>query len=153
MVCEESLAAFAGRIKLGRYLLLGHGEDKTGGRSRASVLSDAVEAIIAAIYLDSDLDTVRPLVLQWLQPQLSLSVQYGGMETDYKTKLQECVQGKHGTTAYRIMKERGPAHDREFVAQVLIDGIAVAVGVGKSKKRAEQMAAKAALEQILDSAE
>ena len=148
VVCEESLAAFADKIGLGQYLLLGHGEDKTGGRSRASVLSDAVEAIIAAIYLDSHLDTVRGLVLHWLEPQLSVSVQYGGMETDYKTKLQERVQSKGINASYRILEERGPAHNREFVAEVLIGGAAVATGVGKSKKRAEQMAAKAALEQL-----
>lgn len=148
VVCEESLAAFAGRIELGRYLLLGHGEDKSGGRSRASVLSDAVEAIIAAIYLDSDFDTVRALVLRWLKPQLAASTQFGGLETDFKTQLQERVQSKGVNASYRIIEERGPAHNREFVAEALIGDRTVATGVGKSKKRAEQMAAKAALEQM-----
>lgn len=148
VVCEESLAEFAGRIALGQYLLLGHGEDKSGGRGRASVLSDAVEAIIAAIYLDSDLDTVRALILRWLQPQLTASTHYGGLETDYKTQLQERVQSKGINASYCIIEERGPAHDREFVAQVSIGDRAVATGAGKSKKRAEQMAAKAALEQL-----
>ncbi len=148
VVCEESLAEVALRMNLGSFLLLGHGEDKSGGRKRASILSDAVEAVIAAVYLDGGFDTVRGLVLRLLEPQLQISVQYGGLETDYKTKLQECVQGKNCNAVYRIIEERGPAHSREFVAQVTVGETICAIGVGKSKKRAEQMAAQAALEKI-----
>lgn len=148
VVCEESLAEVALRMNLGSFLLLGHGEDKSGGRKRASILSDAVEAVIAAVYLDGGFDTVRGLVLRWLEPQLQISVQHGGLETDYKTKLQECVQGKNCNAVYRIIEERGPAHSREFVAQVTVGETIFAIGVGKSKKRAEQMAAQAALEKI-----
>ena len=102
VVCEESLAEVALQMGLGGFLLLGRGEDKSGGRDRASILSDAVEALIAAVYLDGGFEMARSFVLRWLEPHLQISVRYGGLETDYKTRLQECVQGKNCNAVYCI---------------------------------------------------
>ena len=122
IVCEGSLHEFALRINLGDRLLLGRGERSGGGNHRASVLADAVEAVLAAVFLD------------------------GAKVVDYKTTLQEIVQKNHEETlAYRLKGEFGPDHDKHFVMEVLINSNVVAEGSGKSKKQAEQAAAKAAL--------
>ncbi len=142
-VCEKSLHGFAKQINLGKYLLLGRGEDNTGGRHRASILADAFEAVIGAMYLDGGLESVRKFVLGFIKEaaakQLSLR--------DYKTELQEIIQknpDEHLT--YILVGESGPDHDKRFEVEVLLNSNVVGYGMGKSKKLAEQQAAKQALE-------
>ncbi len=142
-VCEKSLHSFAKEINLGKYLLLGRGEDNTGGRHRASILADAFEAVIGAIYLDGGLENVRKFVLGFIKEaaakQLSLR--------DYKTELQEIIQknpDEHLT--YVLVGESGPDHDKRFEVEVMLNSNVVGYGMGKSKKLAEQQAAKQALE-------
>ncbi|MBQ4348858.1 MAG: ribonuclease III [Clostridia bacterium] len=142
-VCEKSLHGFAKQINLGRFLLLGRGEDNTGGRNRASILADAFEAVIGAMYLDGGLESVRGFVLSFIKEaaakQLSLR--------DYKTELQEIIQknpDEHLT--YILVGESGPDHDKRFEVEVLLNSNVVGYGMGKSKKLAEQQAAKQALE-------
>lgn len=142
-VCEKSLHGFAKEIDLGKYLFLGRGEDNTGGRKRASILADAFEAIIGAIYLDGGLENVRGFVLGFIkaaaEKQLSLR--------DYKTELQEIIQknpDEHLT--YVLVGESGPDHDKRFEVEVMLNSNVVGCGMGKSKKLAEQQAAKQALE-------
>lgn len=146
VVCEESLAKLARGMNLGEALRLGHGEDKTGGRNRDSVLSDAFEAVIAAIYLDSDLETVREWILTRMTPEIQLA------ETtplrDYKTALQEQIQKKgREPLVYRVLRIKGPDHKREYTVQLCWKKKVLATGVAGSKKQAEQQAAKIALEE------
>ncbi len=142
-VCEKSLHGFAKQIGLGKYLLLGRGEDATGGRHRASILADAFEAVIGAIYLDGGLENVRHFVLTFIkeaaQKQLSLR--------DYKTELQEIIQKNPDEhLSYVLVGESGPDHDKRFEVEVMLNSNVVGYGMGKSKKLAEQQAAKQALE-------
>ena len=142
-VCESALYDFARQIDLGRYLRLGHGEDMGGGRDRPSILSDAFEALVAAIYLDGGIDRARDFVLSFIGV-----VEVEDREfTDYKTALQEIVQrNPDELLSYALVSESGPAHARVFEVEVLLNSNRIAVGTGTSKKRAEQQAAKAALE-------
>ena len=133
-VCEKSLHGFAKEINLGKYLFLGRGEDNTGGRKRASILADAFEAVIGAIYLDGGLEDVRKFVLGFIKEaaakQLSLR--------DYKTELQEIIQknpDEHLT--YVLVGESGPDHDKRFEVEVMLNSNVVGCGMGKSKKLAE----------------
>ena len=145
IVCEPTLAKCACNIGLGQYLLLGKGEELTGGRMRPSVLSDAFEALIGAVYLDGGLEKVRTLILKQLGETIMHSIN-GMITLDFKTELQEMVQGKgERSILYEIIDETGPDHNKIFVAQVSIDGIVAGTGKGKTKKEAEQNAAKAAL--------
>lgn len=141
IVCERSLWECAVDIEMGNYLVLGKGEELTGGRTRVSILADAYEALIAAIYLDGGLQVVR----EWLLGQLYdtiLNAVKGKTFMDYKTALQERVQN-HGATQiqYEVTGESGPDHRKVFSVHVLIDGKVMGNGEGKSKKSAEQMAA------------
>ncbi len=146
VVCEKTLAKLAREIGLGEQLMLGHGEEKTGGRNRDSVLSDAFEAVIAAIYLDSDLETVREWILSRLVPEIRLAVSQPAR--DYKTTLQEIVQKKNREPLeYRIVLVTGPDHKREYTVELLWQGRVLATGVAGSKKQAEQKAAQKALEE------
>ncbi len=146
VVCEKTLAKLARDIGLGEELLMGHGEEKTGGRNRDSILSDAFEAVIAAIYLDSDLDTARQWILSRLEPEIRLAASQP--ERDYKTTLQEKVQKKsREPLKYRIAHVTGPDHKREYTIELLWKGRVLATGVAGSKKQAEQRAAKHALEE------
>lgn len=148
VVCESSFAHIAAGMDYGTYLLLGKGEEATGGRSRSSVLADAFEAVIAAIYLDSDIQTVSEWIIRHLKEEIALAVE-GKTAKDYKTLLQELVQkGEHGKVSYRVTDERGPDHAKMFCVEVLIDGQRVADGSGTSKKDAEQAAAGAAVKAI-----
>ena len=144
MVCETSLAAVANQIGLGQHLLLGHGEERFGGRERASILADAVESVIAASFLDGGMDAARGIIERFILcnvPTKKLS------NTDYKTVLQELVQQKKNQIlSYELVEESGPDHDKQFVVQVLRNGTVIGKGSGSSKKRAEQAAAQAALE-------
>lgn len=144
-VCEQTLAKRALELGLGEYLLLGKGENLSGGRKRISILADAFEAIIGAIYIDSNYQNTSEFILRQLSQPLLL-VEKGDYVKDYKTLLQESVQ-KHGDTAllYKVIEESGPDHDKLFKVMVSINDEELGLGEGKSKKEAEQHAAKQAL--------
>jgi ribonuclease-3 len=146
LVCEESLFRLAEKMQLGSYLRLGRGEAASGGRKRPSLLADALEALLGAIYLDQGFTAVRKVVEELFRP-LFEQLAHGSLITDYKTLLQEYTQGKMATTPeYIIVNESGPDHEKIFVAQVLLDGKVSGEGSGRSKKEAEQEAARAAYE-------
>ena len=145
IVCEKSLDVMANKIHLGEYLRLGRGEEMTGGRTRPSIIADAFEALIAAIYLDSGIESARALVLPFVTEMLehedSLSFK------DYKTILQEIIQqNPEEKLVYKLVGEKGPDHDKRFVVDVMLNSNVIGKGEGRSKKNAEQMAAKEALE-------
>ena len=145
LVCERSLDVMANKIGLGDYLRLGHGEEMTGGRTRPSIIADAFEALIAAIYLDSGIESARefvlPFVIEMLEHEDSLSFK------DYKTILQEIIQqNPEEKLVYKLVGEKGPDHDKRFVVEVLLNSNVIGKGQGRSKKTAEQMASKEALE-------
>ena len=146
MVCETSLAAIAEQLGLGSHLLLGHGEEAGGGRNRASILADAVESVIAACFLDGGMEAARAFIARFVLckvPEKQL------VNRDYKTALQELVQQKKNQTlTYTLVGESGPDHDKQFVVQVSLNGSQIGKGVGTSKKRAEQDAARDALEHM-----
>lgn len=145
VVCEKALNSIAVKLGLGRFLKLGKGEENTGGRTRPSILADAVEAIIAAIYIDGGMNEARKFVLDNIKPLLLESESRSFV--DYKTKLQEIIQqNPEEIVEYVTVKEEGPDHDKEFEVEVRINSNRVAKGVGKSKKEAEQMAAKSLLQ-------
>lgn len=142
LVCEESLHDVAIQLDLGRYLRLGKGENAGGGRERASILADAVEAILAAVYLDGGISVARQMIQKFILDQEAVKSE----NRDYKTALQELVQRKPGVSiSYHTVRETGPDHRRMFVMEVKIDGVATGQGEGHTKKEAEQMAAKAAI--------
>lgn len=148
VVCEPSFAKLASEMHFGEYILLGKGEEATGGRTRASVLADCFEAVIAAIYLDSNLETVFSWVEKHLHTSLALASE-GKTAKDYKTVLQEKTQkGKFGRVTYRLADEQGPDHAKVFTVQVFVDDKCMAEGRGTSKKDAEQAAAGAALAKL-----
>ena len=146
LVCEASLHRIAQRLDLGRYMRLGKGEERTRGRERPSILADMVESLIAAMYLDSgSLEQPRRFILEELLQQADLGEQH--QSEDYKTMLQELVQRRpNQKIGYELLSESGPDHDKTFCFSVTINGQAVGEGSGRSKKEAEQMAAKQALE-------
>lgn len=150
LVCEQSLAEIAKKISLGSLIKLGRGEEMTGGRNRASVVSDAFEAVLASIYLDGGIDTAQ----EWLLPLMTDAIDEtlaGKHYEDYKTMLQELVQkGNSGKVTYGIVAETGLDHNKVFEVEVLIDEIPHARGKGQSKKEAEQRAAKTAYEKLND---
>ena len=143
MVCERSLAQIAERIGLGKHLLLGNGEEASGGRTRDSILADAVESILAACFLDGGMEAARNFINTFVLTDVPVRKL---RNTDYKTALQELVQQKKNQTlAYALLEESGPDHDKRFVVQVSLNGTVVGIGEGKSKKRAEQAAAHEAI--------
>ena len=143
MVCERSLAQIAERIGLGKHLLLGNGEEAGGGRTRDSILADAVESILAACFLDGGMEAARNFINTFVLTDVPVRKL---RNTDYKTALQELVQQKKNQTlAYALLEESGPDHDKHFVVQVSLNGTVVGIGEGKSKKRAEQAAAHEAI--------
>jgi len=145
LVCERSLCDFAREIGLGGALLLGKGEEQTGGRSRPSILADAFEALIAAIYLDGGLEAAKAFILPFVGRALGDRMQ-GGVN-DYKTLLQEIVQKNPGEQlSYCLVDESGPDHEKCFVAEVRLNSNIIGRGEGRSKKAAEQNAARQALE-------
>jgi len=149
IVCERSLAECAFEINLGEYIMLGKGEELTGGRERPSILADAMEALIAALYLDGGFEVAKTFVLKRLYPQIKQAVT-GKHITDYKTALQEYIQAKHqgNKIEYRLILEEGPDHNKVFTTSLLIDGEEFKKGVGRTKKDSEQLAAKKALKQF-----
>ena len=143
MVCEKTLAEVANRIGLGNHLLLGHGEDRLGGRTRDSILADAMESVIAACFLDGGLDAALQFVRKFILVEVPVS-RLNNM--DYKTALQELVQRQADQVlTYRMVGEHGPDHAKVFSAEVLLNGVALGTGTGHSKKEAEQAAARSAL--------
>lgn len=148
IVCEGSLADSAHTIGIGQYLLLGRGENASGGRERASILADAFEAIIGAIYIDSGLESCRKFVLKYLGTDLD-KINLGHYSRDYKTLLQEVVQKKPDQhIQYSLLNETGPDHNKEFTISVAINDETFGIGIGKSKKDAEQKAARQALTKL-----
>jgi len=145
VVSETVLAQVAQDLGIGRYLILSRGEQQSGGRSRVSILADALEAVFAAVYLDRGMAIARRLILALLEERLG-AIERAEHELDYKTLLQEKIQELHRTPpTYRVVDQSGPDHDRTFVAEVRAAGIVLGQGVGKSKKQAEQAAARQAL--------
>ncbi len=146
IVCETSLAAMSEKVKLGELLFLGRGEDVSGGRKRTSILSDAFEAVLGAIYLDGGLEACK----RWFFALAKETIDTAMVEKDlkdYKTHLQEYVQSeKLGFIRYTLVEKSGPVHDSHFVMQAQIRDRFMGVGEGSSKKEAEQMAARITLE-------
>ncbi len=146
MVCEKTLAAAAGRICLGEHLLLGHGEEQGGGRSRDSILADAVESVIAACFLDGGIEAALNFVQKFILVEVPVTKLHNA---DYKTQLQELVQQKKNQVlSYALTGQSGPDHDKKFDVEVSLNGSPVGTGSGSSKKRAEQMAARCAIEKL-----
>ena len=151
MVCEHSLALVAEKIGLGGHLLLGKGEEQGGGRGRESILADAVESVIAACYLDGGMEAARSFVERFVLVNVPVTRLHNA---DYKTALQEQVQQKRNQTLlYTLVGESGPDHDKQFQVELSLNGKVIGRGVGSSKKRAEQDAARMALENLSAEAE
>ncbi|WMJ76298.1 MULTISPECIES: ribonuclease III [unclassified Sedimentibacter] len=146
VVCEDTLSLVAAELNVGKYLLLGRGEESSGGRERKSILADAVEAIIAAIYIDGGYRKAETFVLANLTKYIQLAVK-GKIVTDFKSYLQEYYQSHTQSCKIRyvVTKEEGPDHEKMFHVNVLVNKTVVGKGAGKSKKLAEQDAAKNAL--------
>jgi ribonuclease-3 len=149
LVRTESLADFAGSLKLGEHLFLGRGEDDSGGRRRAAILCDAYEALIGALYLDQGIEKTRTFALTHLEPALE-EVLATDSEKDPKSQLQEITQSEYQLTpTYRTVKEEGPDHAKEFTIEAVIGNRAYGTGKGFSKQNAAQAAAQAALDNLL----
>ncbi|MBV9121383.1 MAG: ribonuclease III [Chloroflexi bacterium] len=147
-VRAETLASFAREIDLGRFILLGHGEDKSGGRKRPLLLSSAFEALVGAILLDQGLETVTAFIERFLKPELQAILAEGRQE-NFKSRLQEFTQARlQVTPVYRTAAMSGPSHDRVFTVEVLLKNDVAGEGQGHSKREAEQAAAKQALERL-----
>ena len=146
MVCEQTLAAAAGRIGLGKHMLLGHGEERLGGRTRPSILADAMESVIAACFLDGGMEAALQFVQKFILVEVPVTRLHN---VDYKTRLQELVQQKKNQVlSYALVGQSGPDHDKQFDVQVSLNGNVVGSGSGRSKKRAEQDAARTAIENL-----
>ncbi|MFA7106647.1 MAG: ribonuclease III, partial [Candidatus Izemoplasmatales bacterium] len=146
-VCEDALYNYAKTFSLGDYLLLGKGEEMSGGREKPAVLADAFEAFLGAIYVDKGLDEVYKVTNKVVFPHILKNLYKE--DNDYKSKLQELLQSDKRGLRYEIISETGPAHDKEFCARVFMDDtIIMGEGIGKSKKEAEQNAAFAALQKL-----
>ena len=141
-VCETALNIYASKINLGQYLYLGKGEEATGGRTRPAIIADALEAVLGAIFLDSSFDTVYEIVNMMFIPYMDEVLK----NKDYKSQLQEKLQSEKRTIHYEITKDEGPANNKTFEAVVFMDDILMGRGIGKTKKEAQQNAAKDALE-------
>ncbi len=150
IVCEQALSVIANRLQLGKHLLLGRGEEQSGGRARVSILSDAVESVIAATFLDGGMDAARKMIENFVLCDVS---ETRLKNLDYKTILQEQVQQKKNQTlSYTLVGESGPDHDKRFVVAVFLNGQEVGRGEGSSKKRAEQESARTAIEKLYSDA-
>lgn len=147
IVCEPSLVTFANELQFGKYILLGKGEELTGGRERPALLADVFEAFIGALFLDKGIDFVYTFLEKYVFPKVNEG--YFSYVMDFKSQLQELVQrDSTGIIEYKILVEKGPAHNREFVSVVLLNGTEIGTGAGRSKKAAEQHAAQMALEKL-----
>lgn len=147
IVCEPSLVSFAHELSFSQFILLGKGEELTGGRARPALLADVFEAFIGALYLDKGID----IVIKFLEKVVFPKINAGAFShvMDFKSQLQELIQRDGiGSIEYRVLQEKGPAHNREFVSHVSLNGEELGIGTGKSKKEAEQHAAQKALEKL-----
>ena len=145
LVCEKSLCGFSNELEMGSFLRLGHGEELMGGRERPSILADAFEAVLAAIYLDGGIEPATKVVLRFVKKALE-HVENAPFK-DYKTLLQEIIQkNPEERLSYVLVGESGPDHDKRFEVDVMLNSNVIGHGIGKSKKSAEQIAAKEALE-------
>ncbi|MGI6715737.1 MAG: ribonuclease III [Eubacteriales bacterium] len=145
VVCESTLAGFAKSISLGDYILLGKGEEASDGRKRKSILSDAFEALIAAVYLDGGIEKARDFLLPKVAEAAKISMKKG--TEDYKSRLQRLAQETpEELLEYVLISEEGPPHDKRFTIEARLNSNVLGVGTGKSKREAEQQAAKKALE-------
>ncbi|MEZ8035727.1 MULTISPECIES: ribonuclease III [Vibrio] len=149
LVRGHTLAELGREFELGDYLKLGPGELKSGGFRRDSILADAVEAVIGAVYLDSDTETVRGIILSWYQSRLD-AIQPGVSQKDPKTRLQEFLQGRRNPLpVYTVTNIKGEAHNQEFTVECEVAGVdKPVIGKGTSRRKAEQAAAETALEQL-----
>ncbi|MCR8848612.1 ribonuclease III [Rossellomorea sp. SC111] len=147
IVCEPSLVKFSIELNFGELILLGKGEEMTGGRERPALLADVFEAFIGAVYLDQGLETVISILEKVVYPKINVGAFSHVM--DYKSQLQELVQrGSAGMIEYSILEESGPAHNRQFISRVSLNDEELGIGNGRSKKEAEQKAAQKALEKL-----
>lgn len=145
-VCENALFEYSMNLGLNEYIKVGHGEEKEGGKFKKAIVADIFEALIGAIYLDLGYATARKTVLQIIVPYIeNPDITFF---SDYKSALQEYVQTVQKSLTYNLIKEEGPAHERVFTVEVEVDSITYGVGVGQSKKEAEQEAAKEALKKL-----
>jgi len=144
IVCEPSLVAFANELEFGKLILLGKGEEMTGGRERPALLADVFEAFIGALYLDQGIERVIEFLEKIVFPKINAGAFSHVM--DFKSQLQELIQRDGtGMIEYRVLQEKGPAHNKEFISRVSLNGEELGIGTGKSKKEAEQHAAQMAL--------
>lgn len=151
IVCESSLAFAARKLNLGRYILLGKGEESTGGRNRESILADTFEAVLGAIYIDGSLASAQKFLLDIFEEEAIYAFTTGNLFTDYKTELQEILQrNTNEKIEYTVEKEVGPDHSKKFYMNVIVENKVIGKGIGKNKKEAEQMAAKQALYKLGD---
>ena len=145
-VCENALYEYSLNLGLNKYIRVGHGEEKEGGKFKKAIVADIFEALIGAIYLDLGYATARKTVLNIIVPYIeNPDITFF---SDYKSALQEYVQTEQKSLSYRLVKEEGPAHERVFTVEVEVDNIIYGLGVGQSKKEAEQEAAKEALKKL-----
>ena len=147
IVCEQSLYNCAIMISIDKFLLLGRGEEISGGRRRQSILSDAYEALVGAIFIDGGLNKARKFIFSSMESLLNKQKDKS-VFIDYKTSLQEKVQSNNSSVEYRIIKEEGPDHNKIFISEVNLAGEIIGIGSGRNKKESEQMAAKNALEKL-----
>jgi ribonuclease-3 len=151
LINGSALAQLARQVGLGSYVYLSRGEEEMGGRERVGLLSDAFEALVAAIYLDRGFEATVQFVTALVAPEAAHIVE-GGLDRDFKSRLQEWTQRELGVTpAYRTVLERGPDHAKEFTVEVVVNGEVYGVGLGRSKQAAEQEAAKGALGKVVSS--
>ena len=148
LVCRDTLADLASSLKLGDWLLLGRGEETSGGRTKASNLANAMEALIGALYLDQGLAKARRFILRQLKPELG-KIKAGKTTPNYKALVQDLIQGqRRPTPIYRLVEATGPDHSKQFTAEILVEGKALGRGTGRNKKVAESQAARAAWEKL-----
>ncbi len=160
IVCQNALVNVGKNMQIGTYLELTKGEENSGGREKKAIIADAVEAVIGAVYLDSSFEEARERILDLFREEIKKTIIKKDEIRDYKSKLQEEIQGKtvYGVhlfsnplstdqIRYEVIKEKGPAHNKSFAVQLTIGGVIAGIGEGKNKKEAEQKAAKAALEE------
>ena len=145
-VCENALNEYSQALELNNYIKVGHGEEKEGGKYKKAIMADIFEAMIGAIYVDLGYATARKVVLNIIVPYIEdPNVTFF---SDYKSTLQEYVQTYQKSLTYNTIKEEGPAHDKLFTVEVMIDNIVYGTGIGTSKKEAEQEAAKNAIKKL-----
>jgi ribonuclease-3 len=148
LVCRDTLAELASSLKLGDWILFGQGEEANGGRTKASNLANAMEALVGALYLDQGVAKAKKFVLRQFKPELE-KIEAGKKPPNYKALVQEFVQGQtRPTPVYRLVEATGPDHSKQFTAEILVEGEALGRGIGKSKKAAESQAARAAWEKL-----